>query len=146
MFKPWTALVSFSILLPSTSAAVAAPSGERPCATSVAKAAKSAARFTSEQMKDRAVKKVELGGLSRTADIKGTVLLDVFVTEAGDVDCIEFLLGHPLLRADVGAAIKHWTFKPLNINGRRVSYRGRLEFTLCNILCGDRGTSMTLLK
>jgi hypothetical protein len=31
-------------------------------------------------------------------------------------------------------------------NGTPVAYLGKIKFVLCNINCGERGASMTLLK
>jgi Gram-negative bacterial TonB protein C-terminal len=102
--------------------------------------------YTSDEMKRRATHKVELSGFIRQADIKGTAIVEVLVGTSGEVVCMKSLAKHPLIRAEVEKALKSWTFRPAEVNGRAVAYLGRLEFTLCNILCGDQGPSMTLLK
>ena len=102
--------------------------------------------YTSDEMKDRATHKVELSGFIRQADIKGTAIVEVLVGTSGEVVCLKSLARHPLIRVEVEKALKSWTFKRAEVNGRPVAYLGRLEFTLCNILCGDQGPSMTLLK
>ena len=102
--------------------------------------------YTSDEMKGRATHKVELSGFIRQADIKGTAVVEVLVGTSGEVVCLKSLAKHPLIRVEVEKALKSWTFRPAEVNGRAVAYLGRLEFTLCNILCGDQGPSMTLLK
>lgn len=103
-------------------------------------------RFTSAEMKERATRKVELSGLIRQADIRGTAIVDLLVGTSGEVVCLKSEARYPLVRAEVEKALKSWTFRPAESNGRAVAYVGRLQFTLCNILCGEQDTSMTLLK
>lgn len=97
-------------------------------------------------MKQRATRKADVGKILKQTDIKGTVIIDVLVGPSGKVFCVKTLYGHPIIRADVEKALHAWTFKPAKMNGEPVAYLGRLEFLLCNISCGDQGTSMTLLK
>lgn len=103
-------------------------------------------RFTSADMKRRATRKVELGGILRQADIKGTAVVDVLVGTSGEVLCLKSAPAHPFIRVEVEKALRAWTFKPAKVDGKPVAYLGRLQFNLCNILCGEEGPSMTLLK
>lgn len=103
-------------------------------------------RYTSAEMKSRAIHKVDVSRLVQQADIKGTVVIDVLVDASGKVRCTKSLGGHPLLRFDVERALSSWVFRPVEIKGHRVAYLGRMEFTLCNINCGKQGASMTLLR
>jgi hypothetical protein len=41
--------------------------------------------------------------------------------------------------------LRKWKFSPAEMDGRRVAYVGRMEFTVCNI-CGESGPSMTIVK
>jgi hypothetical protein len=97
-------------------------------------------------MKESALRKVDLSGFIRQLDIKGTAIVEVLIGTSGEVVCLKSLAGHPLIRAEVEKSLRSWTFRRAEVNGKPVAYLGRLEFTLCNILCGDQGPSMTLLK
>lgn len=102
--------------------------------------------FTSDQMKTRATYKEDISSLLRQADVKGTAIVDVLVNSAGGVACVKSLAGHPIVRSGVERALKKWTFKTASQNGHAVAYLGEMEFSLCNISCGDAGPSMTILK
>jgi hypothetical protein len=74
------------------------------------------------------------------------MLLKVLVGESGDVVCVKTIRGVDIARSETEEAVRHWKFRVAKTAGRRVSYIGWLEFTLCNISCGSEGISMTLLK
>lgn len=103
-------------------------------------------QYTSAEMKSRAIHRVDVSGLIKNADIKGMAVVDVLVGASCEVVCMSSGTGHPLIRVEVERALKRWTFRAAEINGRPAAYLGRLEFTLCNINCGEQGPSMTLLK
>jgi hypothetical protein len=100
----------------------------------------------SEAMKQRATKRVDLSGLAKQVDITGTVGLDVLVDIDGSVVCAKGFYGHPVILKDVEEAVRQWKFKPLKEHGTPVAYAGTLYFELCNLGCGKKGMSMTLLK
>lgn len=102
--------------------------------------------LTSDQMKRRAIYKVDVSGFVRNADISGAVMLRVLVSPSGSVICLGELTGHPLLLAATVKAVEQWKFKPMSYEGRKVAYAGQMVFRLCNINCGKSGPSMTLLK
>ncbi|MGB9073068.1 MAG: energy transducer TonB [Terriglobales bacterium] len=102
--------------------------------------------FTSEEMKKRATYRVDIRSLLKQVDIKGSAIVDILVNSSGGVACVKSLVGHPMIRTEVEKALKKWTFKPAGHNGHAVAYLGEMAFLLCNISCGDRGPSMTLLK
>lgn len=102
--------------------------------------------FTSDEMEARPTHKQDIFGAIKQADIKGTAIVDVLVAPDGHVVCAKGLTGHPMVRASVEDALRKWTFSPAEIDGRRVAYVGRMEFTLCNISCGESGPSMTIVK
>jgi len=102
--------------------------------------------FTSDQMKKRAMRRVDIGPLLKQADIKGTAIVDITVNRSGTVACVKSLPGHPMIRLEIEKALKNWTFTPANVEGEPVAYLGEMEFSLCNISCGEKGPSMTLLK
>jgi hypothetical protein len=103
-------------------------------------------RFTSNEMKERATHKADISRSMKQMDIKGTAIVDVLVDPTGQVFCTKSLFGLPMLRTEVEKALRAWTFKPAQMNGKSVGYLGRLVFSLCNISCGEAGPSMTLLK
>ena len=102
--------------------------------------------FTSDEMKARATHKQDIFGMIKQADIKGTAIVDVLVGPDGQVVCTKSLTGHPMVRASVEDALRRWKFSPAEVDGKRVAYLGRMEFTLCNISCGESGPSMTIVK
>jgi Gram-negative bacterial TonB protein C-terminal len=102
--------------------------------------------YTSGEMKDRATHKVDLSGFILRADIKGTVLVEVLVGTSGEIVCLTSVTKQPWIQSEVEKALKSWKFRRAEVNGKAVAYLGRMEFILCNILCGDQGPSMTLFK
>jgi hypothetical protein len=102
--------------------------------------------YTSGELKKRATNKVEVDGAWREWDISVTVFVELLISPSGKVECIKTLEGHPLVRADVERALRLWTFQRADVDGKPIAYLGFLEFVLCNLGCGPRGPSMTLLK
>ena len=102
--------------------------------------------FTSDEMKSKATHKQDISGPIKQWDIKGTAIVDVLVAPDGHVVCTKSLIGHPLVRKSVEDALSQWKFAPAGVGYRKVAYVGRMEFTLCNISCGQSGPSMTILK
>jgi hypothetical protein len=97
-------------------------------------------------MKGRARRKIDLSGLIRNADMKGTAKVDLLIGTSGEVVCLKVAPTHPLIKTSVELALSSWQFKPALERGKPVAYLGRLEFSLCNINCGEDATGMTLLK
>jgi hypothetical protein len=102
--------------------------------------------LTSDDMKSKAIRKEDISGPIRQWDIKGTAIVDVLVAPDGHVVCTKSVIGHPMIRKSVEDALRHWKFTPADLDGKRVAYVGRMEFALCNLLCGKSGPSMTILK
>jgi hypothetical protein len=103
-------------------------------------------QYTSDEMKSRATRKVDISGAIKQADIRGVALIGVLIGPDGGVVCAKSLYGHPILRKPVEDAVAAWKFKPAVQDGKPVSYFGRLQFLLCNLGCGEVGPSMTILK
>jgi TonB family protein len=97
-------------------------------------------------MKKRATRRVDISSLPKQADISGTAIVDILVNPSGKVACVKSLISPPIIRLEIEEALKNWTFTPEGRKGQPVAYVGRIEFRLCNISCGEQGTSMTLLK
>jgi hypothetical protein len=102
--------------------------------------------FSSDEMKRRAVHKVDVSDFMKQADIKGTAIVDALVGPHGQVVCIRGVIGHPIILTEIERALSSWTFESAKAGDHSVAYVGRLEFTLCDISCGDRGINMSLLK
>jgi hypothetical protein len=102
--------------------------------------------YTSNEMKARAERKVDLSGFVRNADIKANAKVDLLVGPSGEVVCLKVAPTHPLIKASVQRALSSWQFKPARAKSKPVAYLGQLEFFLCNILCDGDTTGMTLLK
>jgi hypothetical protein len=89
--------------------------------------------FTSDEMKARAVHKVDLDApYLEMAHFQGTIVVEVLVGATGEVVCTKNLSGLELVRKPVEAALRSWTFKPEKHNGKPIAYLGQLDFMLCN--------------
>lgn len=100
----------------------------------------------SDAMKKRATNKVDLSGPVRQANIHSRGVMDVLVGADGNVVCVQGVRGHPMLLHQVEDILRLWRFKPLIENNVPIAYVGQMDFMLCNINCGKKGPSMTLLK
>lgn len=58
--------------------------------------------------------------LAKRARVKGMVILQVTVGEAGNVASIKIIRGHPLLNAAAVSAVKQWVYSPTLLNGEPV--------------------------
>jgi hypothetical protein len=103
-------------------------------------------RYTSDEMKARSTRRYDITGPIKQADIKGTIVVEVLVGPDGHVVCTKAVNGHPMMSTPVEEALRKWKFRPMKPEGKPLSYVGWLEFSLCNINCGDRGPSMTIVK
>src|ERR1035438_118469 len=56
--------------------------------------------------------------IAKAAHVQGTVLLHVDVDERGNVTKAEVIGGPPMLRGAATDAVKHWTYRPFEINGK----------------------------
>jgi len=82
-----------------------------------------------KEMKDRAIYTVD-PLLDAHQKIGLTFFADLLVNEDGAVDCAKIPNGPPAWRGLVLSAAEKWRFKPMTEGGRKVSYLGRLLFTL----------------
>jgi hypothetical protein len=104
------------------------------------------ALFTSDEMKARATYKRDITGAAKQWDIKGTAIFEVLVAPDGHVLCMKSLAADPMVRKYVEDALRQRWFSPFKVHGKNVAYVGQLEFTLCNMSCGDAGPHMTIIK
>lgn len=106
----------------------------------------SPARFNSTEMKARATRKVDVSAFVKQLDIKTTAVVDILVDSSGRVVCSKTMAGLPIVRRPIESALQSWRFKPLSDRGEAMGYLGQLQFTLCNINCGDVERGISLLK
>ena len=80
------------------------------------------------------VKKVEPEYPQEARDkrIQGAVILQVEISEAGDVKDARLISGHPLLAPPAIEAVKQWKYKPYLLNGEpvQVETRATADFRL----------------
>jgi hypothetical protein len=104
-------------------------------------------RFNSDEMKERATRKVDLDSpLIKQLDFRSVMVVEVLVGKSGEVVCMKTISGISLARKSVEAALKEWKFKPEKLDGKPVAYLGQLNFVLCNLDCGKEAFGVTLLK
>ncbi len=101
--------------------------------------------FNSNEMKSRAIRKVDLTGPVTNLDAADTAIAEMVVGPSGDVVCMR-VVAMDLVQAEVEKALRSWTFKRAEMKGRPVAYLGHMEFRACNLSCGKEGMSMSLLK
>jgi hypothetical protein len=103
--------------------------------------------FTSDEMKLRATERVDVAGVLKNADVNATVIVSVIVGPDGRVACLEIVNPkHPLVVVEVERALRQWKFRPMEQNGKPVSYVGWLQFQFCRIGCSEGKSSVTLLE
>ena len=71
--------------------------------------------------------------MAHQARIEGQVLVDILVDRKGQVACAHLIVGHPLLAGSAMDAAKDWTFRPMEQNGKTVSFYGHLHFHFSNV-------------
>jgi hypothetical protein len=76
---------------------------------------------------DRRVLICKMPELTWNGDAKGTVVIEVLVNEAGGVECLKAIAGHPIIRGAALEAAKQWKFKPLIIERRASPYMGLIS-------------------
>jgi len=62
--------------------------------------------------------------------IKGTLVLSIAVGTDGEVTCVTYVSGHPLLIGVALDSVKHWNFRPYVAKGRKKNFCGRLTLRL----------------
>jgi TonB family protein len=64
---------------------------------------------------------------ARAARIQGTVVLKALISQAGDVESLELVSGHPLLVPAAMEAVKQWKYKPYLLNGKAVAVETQIQ-------------------
>ncbi len=69
---------------------------------------------------------------ARTARIQGTVVLKARINQAGEVESLSLISGHPLLAPAAMDAVKQWKYRPYLLNGKPVGVETQIQvnFTL----------------
>lgn len=69
---------------------------------------------------------------AREQHIQGSVLLQVIISEEGNVENLQLISGHPLLAAAAIDAVKQWKYRPYLLNGQPVEVQTQVlvNFTL----------------
>jgi len=86
--------------------------------------------------------------IAKAANASGSVLVEILVSETGEVIEAHAVGGHPLLRDAAVQAARGWTFKPAEISGRAVKTRGILTFNfqLTDEAPAPAGITKTIVK
>jgi Gram-negative bacterial TonB protein C-terminal len=150
VIRPWA--IAAVVLIASASAAqnLAKPSEPSlPCQVKgeLAKEHRKTIWFTSDEMKGRATKKVDVGSILKNADVNATVIVSIVVGTDGKVECLQTMNPkHPMVVGEVDKALSQWKFKPMEQDGKPVSYVGWLQFRFCRVGCAEGKSSVTLLN
>ena len=86
--------------------------------------------------------------IAKAANASGSVLVEILVSETGEVIEAHAVGGHPLLRDAAVQAARGWTFKSAEISGRAVKTRGILTFNfqLTDEAPAPAGLTKTIVK
>ncbi len=69
--------------------------------------------YSSEQMKARAIRKVDLSTQFRAMmDLRSMFVVDVLVDPESKVHCVEWIMGVQVARASIESALHQWVFIP----------------------------------
>ena len=60
---------------------------------------------------------------AKSANVHGTVVLKVEISQAGTVRDVNLVSGHPLLAAAAIEAVKQWTYEPYLLNGQPIEVK-----------------------
>jgi outer membrane biosynthesis protein TonB len=58
--------------------------------------------------------------------IKGILVLRITVDPGGEIDCVEYVSGHPLIIGVALASVRKWKFRPLIVKGQKQNFTGRI--------------------
>jgi len=77
--------------------------------------------------------------LARQARIQGHVVFDAVISEAGTIESLRALSGHPMLTPAAIEAVKRWQYKPYYVKGRPMEVETQItvNFTLSGVVGSD---------
>jgi outer membrane biosynthesis protein TonB len=61
-----------------------------------------------------------------TLHIKGTMVLSIAVDTDGEVTCVAYVSGHPLIIGVAIDSVRHWKFRPHVVKGLKKKFCGRI--------------------
>ena len=61
---------------------------------------------------------------------KGTMVLSIAVDADGEVTCVAYVSGHPLLIAVAIDSVKRWKFQPYVAKGRKTNFCARIALQI----------------
>lgn len=87
-------------------------------------------RVSEAVLRGTATHKVEpiYPAIAKAARASGQVLVEIVVGDHGQVDSVQVISGHPLLRDAAYQAAKDWRFRPTELRGKPVKVSGNLSF------------------
>jgi len=74
----------------------------------------------------------EYPALAKQLKIQGAVELDVLIAENGSVESVTPISGNPVLTKPAADAVKHWKFKPFQLDGAPVKAQAALKINFSN--------------
>lgn len=75
--------------------------------------------------------------IAKAARASGKVVVEVVVSDQGQIDSVQVISGHPLLRDAAYQAAKEWKFRPTEANGKPIRIIGTLSFVFDTPLAKD---------
>ena len=69
---------------------------------------------------------IEVPGTSDGLHIKGTIVVSVAVSTSGEVICVAYVSGHPLLISAAMESVRLWKFHPYSASDRKKEFCGRI--------------------
>jgi hypothetical protein len=87
-----------------------------------------AVRLSSSKVKTLLLKTqpIEVPGTSDGLHIKGTIVVSVAVSTSGEVICVAFVSGHPLLISAAIESVRLWKFHPYSVGESKKGFCGRI--------------------
>ena len=59
--------------------------------------------------------------------IEGTVILDALIGKNGEIQTLSIQAGHPILAESALQAVRHWAYRPTEVNGIAVEVQTEIE-------------------
>jgi TonB-like protein len=87
--------------------------------------------LNSDELKDRteASRPIERPGALGKNSMKGSITIELVIDSDGKVVCARGVKGHPIAIAAALKSIRHWSFKPVLVDGKSKAMAGSLTLT-----------------
>jgi protein TonB len=66
--------------------------------------------------------------LAKQSRVQGVVIVEVTVGEAGQIEDVAVIEGHPLLIDAAVESVRHWKYQPATLNGAPIQSKFRIRF------------------